>query len=100
MQGNNVMTKTITEEQLIEEFTKAMESSRYEGKEPYTWTVPEVKREFNVSRRKAKRAMRRLVDEGMLYPKRVWRTDDWGDERPYPGYKLSDHLIPKEEEHE
>ncbi len=85
----------ITYEQLINEFVTAIEDIAYdEHKEPHTWTRPEFKREYELSTVRAKKVLDILVEKDILYRKKVWRVDKWGDKRPVPGYILTDKFVP------
>lgn len=89
------MTTKITYEQLINEFVTAIEADDIdERKEPHTWTCPEFEEEYDLSTGRARKALDILVEKGILYRRKVWRVDDWGDRRHVPGYMLTDEFIP------
>jgi hypothetical protein len=90
------MTDKITHEQLVNEFIKAIDDDSIidEHKEPHTWTCPEFEVEYDISTIRARKALDILVEKGVLYRKKVWRVNDWGDRRHVPGYMLTDGFIP------
>ena len=87
----------LTREQLVSEFIKAASKKQDltddERREPYTWTTPEVRKTYKLSRRKARTILRDLVGKGVIYPKQIWRIDDWGFKSHVKGYKLTDEFI-------
>ena len=87
----------LTREQLVSEFIKAaskrQELTDDERKEPYTWTTPEIRKKYKLSRRRARGILRELTDKGIIYPKQIWRIDDWGFKAHVKGYKLTDEFI-------
>ena len=89
------MTQKITHEQLISEFIKAIDQPSFdEHKEMHTWTCPEFEKEYEISTIRARSALDILVEKKILYRKKVWRINDWGDKRHVPGYKLTNAFIP------
>lgn len=92
----------LTSEQLVQEFIKAAlapQDINEEGrKEPYTWTAPEISKEFSISRRQSRMILNRMVRDNILYPAKVWRINDWGDTNRVKGYKLCEDFKRKHEQ--
>ena len=87
----------LTREQLVSEFVEAVNKKQVftedERREPHTWTSPEIRKRYKLSRRRARAVLDDLVDKKVIYTKQVWRIDDWGFKAHVKGYKLNEELI-------
>ena len=79
-----------TEDDLLDEIRKYLEEPDETGdREPGTITRPEIQREFELSRSSSGRVVKRLVDDRILEPDKVWRRTIWGDKMRRPGYRYT-----------
>ncbi len=72
------MTTDISEDELLKAIQEVLLQPPDDGKEPGTITRPEVQRELGTSRDRCTKALKQLVDSGVLVYAMVYRGDAWG----------------------
>ncbi len=89
------MMPDITDDEIVAEIQAYLtDNVDISGREPGTITRVEMEQTpFNLTEHKARQTLRQLVDNGILDPVYVWRTDDWGVRSRRRGYKLADKDI-------
>ena len=79
------MSDDITEDDLFQAIQAALSSEPVEGREPGTYTIPEIQRDHKVGRDRALEIVVRLE----LVKAWVWRDDGWGTRQRVKGYRLA-----------
>jgi hypothetical protein len=80
-----------TEEELLESIRQTIEGAINEdGREPNTITMPEIMERFNIGRIRARRAVYKMVAEGVLVPDpKITKRDIFGIARRVPGFRYT-----------